>query len=338
MGGARGGRPVALRTARGAVRGILHAFEGARGGVVLAGGDADEADGHVDAAGSGIGGLCEELAHYLRAVGVTTLRLRHRHPHRLEECAYDVLAGVAALTCLGVERVVLIGWSANGPVVSIAGAAGATVAGLAETIAGTATVVGVAGRARRGRGALRPVPDAGRPPATTPRHAQAGPGPRPPAPLRDVTVRTGGGGANELVLYPGSAHDLERYATVILEKLCGWSKNLLPGPATDRPGGAAQGLAGEPAGMSHPAPQRPTAARRRLDQQWESIVAALEARDPARGATIRALLPPADWEEPGRGLRDARRVWRHLDTPARQAVLRACVGAGRPLSDNRRAS
>lgn len=307
---------MAIATDNGIVAGVLHPVVGARGGVVIAG---DELCG-LRIAGS----IWEELALYLRAEGLSVVRLEHRNPGDLAACAYDILAAVAVLVERGVEQVVLIGCGAGGAAAGVARQAGDGVAGLGDAIAGVAQVVG-------------PPPGVGPIPATDPARRLQPPHlrlvrdtPEPPGAAGDMLVRANG--PDELVIYPGGGHDAERQAVAMLEALWSWTRELLlavdqgraPGSRApvplmrDRPGA-------EPAGTTVTGGETGPVVRAvqgRLDARWRAVVEALAVRDPARAAAVRAV---GVVEQGGARpvYHQARAAWHHLDTPARQQWLQS---------------
>jgi pimeloyl-ACP methyl ester carboxylesterase len=193
---------VEIRTPRGAVRGMLHAADGARGTAVL-----------VSGAGGGVvgpSGVYAELSERLRADGVTALRLDYRKPNDLPECVYDVLASLDALGRAGVERAVLVGWSFGGAVVISAGSTSERVVGVATVASQTYGTEDVGGLSPE-KALLLIHGTADRTlPAELSRHLYA----RAAEP-------------KELVLYPGDGHGVERHRSQMLVRLHGWSRQLL---------------------------------------------------------------------------------------------------------------
>ena len=191
-----------IRTSRGAVRGVVHAAEGARGAAVL-----------VSGAGGGVkgpSGVYPALAERLRADGVTVLRLDYRKPNNLPECTYDVLAALDALGRRGVERAVLVGWSFGGAVVISAGAASERVVGVATVASQTYGTENV--------DELSPEKSLllihGTADQTLPAELS-----------RQLYARAGE--PKELVLYSSDGHGIERHRSKMLQKLHVWSRNLL---------------------------------------------------------------------------------------------------------------
>ncbi len=67
--------------------------------------------------------LYVRLCHEFGEEGIASLQVRYRDPHRLEESALDVLAGVAFLESRGAEAIALVGHSFGGAVAIQAAAA-----------------------------------------------------------------------------------------------------------------------------------------------------------------------------------------------------------------------
>lgn len=192
---------VEISTSRGAVRGVMHPADDARGAVVMVGG-----------AGGGIygpAGVYEELAGRLQADGVVALRLHYREPNDLDECVYDTVAAAGALGGRGVERVGLVGWSFGGAVVITAGAASDAVVGVA-TVASQTYGAGAVGELAPKSLLLLHGTDDGVLPYHLSRH------------LYDRA-----GEPKELVLYPDDDHGINHHRSEMLEKLYVWARGLL---------------------------------------------------------------------------------------------------------------
>ena len=193
---------VEIPTPRGTVRGVLHPVEGARGAMVMVGG----AGGGI----AGPAGIYEELATRLQDEGATALRLEYRTPNHLDECIYDLLAGVEALRGQGVERAVLVGWSFGGAVVISAGAASDAVVGVATVASQTYGAEAV--------GELSPKK------SLLLLHGTAD-GVLPYELSERLYARAGE--PKELVLYPDDGHGIERHRSEMLEKLRVWGEDFL---------------------------------------------------------------------------------------------------------------
>lgn len=200
-----------ISTPRGTVRGVLYPVEGARGAVVMVGGAGGDTTGPADA--------YDELATRLQAGGAEVLRLEYRTPNHLDECVYDLLAGIEVLSQRGIERVVLVGWSFGGAVVISAGAQSDAVVGVATVASQTygaeaveelspekslLLVHGTADRVLHYELSERLYARADEP--------------------------------KELVLYPDDGHGVERHRSEMLEKLHEWSRNLMVGGSETRVG------------------------------------------------------------------------------------------------------
>ncbi len=202
---------VEISTPRGTVRGILYPVEGARGAVVMVGGAGGDTTGPA--------GIYDELATRLQADGAEALRLEYRTPNQLDECVYDLLAGIEALGQRGVERVVLVGWSFGGAVVISAGAEGDDVVGVA-TVASQSYGAEAVGELSPEKSLLlvHGTADTVLPYELSERlYARAGE-------------------PKELVLYPDDGHGVERHRSEMLEKLHEWSRDLLLGGSGTRAG------------------------------------------------------------------------------------------------------
>ena len=200
---------IEVSTPRGTVRGVLYPVEGARGAVVMVGG----AGGDI----TGPAGIYEELATRLQADGATALRLEYRTPNHLDECVYDLLANIEALSQRGMERVTLVGWSFGGAVVIRAGAASDDVIGVA-TVASQTYGAGAVGELAPEKSLLL-------------MHGTAD-GVLPYELSQYLYAQAGE--PKELVLYPDDGHGVERHRPEMLEKLHSWSRDLLIGGSEAR--------------------------------------------------------------------------------------------------------
>ena len=196
------GETLEIPTGRGTVRGILYPTKGMRGAVVMVGG----AGGDI----TGPSGVYEELAVRLQTEDVTALRLEYRMPNELEDCVYDLLAGVRELGKRGIERIVLIGWSFGGAVVVSAGAASDLVAGVA-TVAGQSYGAEAVGELSPEKSLLLI-------------HGTVD-GVLPYEISQNLYARAGE--PKELVLYPDDNHGMQGHRSEMLEKLHEYSGSLL---------------------------------------------------------------------------------------------------------------
>ena len=124
-----------IMTPHGKVTGLYHPAEGGTSAVVMVSG----ALGGV----AGPSGAYPALAGQLQAAEIAALRLDYRKPENMNECVYDLDAGLDELRRRGVKRFALVGWSFGGAVVISSGVAHSDVLGvatLASQTAGTAAV------------------------------------------------------------------------------------------------------------------------------------------------------------------------------------------------------
>ena len=195
---------------RGTVRGVLYPVEGARAAMVMVGGAGGDTTGPA--------GIYDELATRLQTGGVEALRLEYRIPNQLDECVYDLLAGIEALGQRGVERVVLVGWSFGGAVVISAGAN--------DAVIGVATVASQTYGAEAVR-ELSPEKSLLLIHGTADRVL--------PYELSE-RLYAQAGEPKELVLYVDDGHGVERHRSEMLEKLHEWSRDLLLSGSETRSG------------------------------------------------------------------------------------------------------
>ena len=200
-----------ISTPRGTVRGVLYPVEGARGAVLMVGGAGGDTTGPADA--------YDELATRLQVGGAEALRLEYRTPNHLDECVYDLLAGIEALGRRGIERAVLVGWSFVGAVVVSAGAESDAVVGVATVASQTYGAEAV--------GELSPEKSLLLVHGTADRVL--------PYELSE-RLYAWAGEPKELVLYPDDGHGVERHRSEMMEKLYEWSQNLLLGGSETRVG------------------------------------------------------------------------------------------------------
>ncbi len=185
----------------------MHAAAGATAALVMVGG-----------AGGGIhgpAGIYEVLAESLLREGVVGLRLDYRRPNHLGECVADVLAALEHLSGQGIVRAGLVGWSFGGAVVIEAGARSEIVVGVATVASQTYGTGSVSRLTPKSLLLLHGTAD-----RTLPDRCS-----------RDLYARARE--PKELVLYPGDDHGLTRHRRQVLEKLLGWSRDLLSTSPTD---------------------------------------------------------------------------------------------------------
>lgn len=160
----------------------------------------------------GPAGIYDKLATHLQSGGAEALRLEYRTPNQLDECVYDLLAGIEALGQRGGERMVLVGWSFGGAVVISAGAASDAVVGVATVASQTYGAEDV--------GELSPEK------SLLLIHGTAD-GVLPYELSKRLYAQAGE--PKELVLYPDDGHGVERHRSEVLKKLHEWSRDLLFG-------------------------------------------------------------------------------------------------------------
>lgn len=109
-------RPVTLVTTRGTVACRYFEAGGSRCGVIWIGG----AGGGWD---TPVRNLYPDLCRMLLGDGISSLRVRFRHPANLKESTLDVLAGIEYLSGRDIDTLALVGHSFGGAVVIQAAAA-----------------------------------------------------------------------------------------------------------------------------------------------------------------------------------------------------------------------
>jgi pimeloyl-ACP methyl ester carboxylesterase len=112
------GQPLRLETERGAIPCLFHRGREGAGAVIWVGGTDGGFDGPANA-------IYPTMAEDLLAEGISSLRMSYRVltvPGNLEECVFDVLAGVSFLVEEGAGRIGLVGHSFGGAVVISAAA------------------------------------------------------------------------------------------------------------------------------------------------------------------------------------------------------------------------
>lgn len=101
---------ITIKTSRGDIECRFYPCEGEVGAAIFVGG----ASGGWGSPGDDVYG---RLGHDLTGAGVSSLRVRFRHPAVFAECVLDVLAGLSLLQGLGASRVAVVGISFGGAVV-----------------------------------------------------------------------------------------------------------------------------------------------------------------------------------------------------------------------------
>ena len=71
--------------------------------------------------------LYPDLSEKLKKNNISSLRIRYRYPHDIEESVYDVLAGIKFLENVGASKIALVGHSLGGAVVIQAAASSSSV-------------------------------------------------------------------------------------------------------------------------------------------------------------------------------------------------------------------
>jgi len=132
---------IQIATPHGAVWGVFHPAEGTKSAVVMVSG----ALGGV----AGPSGAYPALAGRLQVAGIAALRLDYREPENMNECVYDLDAGLDELRRRGVKRFALVGWSFGGAVVISSGVAHSDVLGVATLASQTAGAAAVSRLAPR---------------------------------------------------------------------------------------------------------------------------------------------------------------------------------------------
>ncbi len=196
---------VEIHTPQGVIIGLLHKATDARGAMVMIGDIAGGSGGALD----GPAGLYEPLASRLQRAGITALRIDFREPNDLQQCIYDVLAGVEALRQQDVERIALLGWSFGATVAIAAGVASDLVVGVATIACQFFEAEAVSYLSPKSLLLLHGTDDRIAPDQYS----------------RDLYANARE--PRELVLYPGGDHGLTQHTGMALDKLYAWSRKLL---------------------------------------------------------------------------------------------------------------
>ena len=102
--------PVKLITNRGEVSGRFYKVDSNKLSVILVGGTGGGWDTPAK-------GLYPDLSKKLKQNEVSSFRIRYRHPTKIDESVYDVLAGIKFLEDMGTSKIALVGHSLGGTVV-----------------------------------------------------------------------------------------------------------------------------------------------------------------------------------------------------------------------------
>ncbi len=205
-----GHHPVRMETDRGTVEARHYPAGpagpgGGRLGAVWLGG----AGGGFDSPARGLyPRLCAELA----GAGITSLRIRFRNPHSLEEAVQDTLSGLTFLGRQGVHHVALTGHSFGG---AVAVQAAASNRGAVCTVVTLAT---------QGFG-TEPVRDLGCPILLV--HGEAD---EVLSPLCSIHVHRMAREPRKLVLMPGAGHRLDETAEAVCREVRDWIRANLRAP------------------------------------------------------------------------------------------------------------
>jgi dienelactone hydrolase len=202
------GKQVKIATPRGAVRGVFHQVEGALGAVVMVAG--------VVGGVAGPSRAYPALAERLAEAEVAALRLDYRDPTNMNECRYDLDAGLDWLRAMAFARFALIGWSLGGAVVISSAVAHADVVGVATLASQTAGTAAVGGLTPRSLLLLHGTADQVLPEWCSRQLYQEA------------------GEPKRLVLYKGDGHEFSRSHAEVVQALFDWAIGLLT-PTADAP-------------------------------------------------------------------------------------------------------
>jgi dienelactone hydrolase len=188
-------------TPRGVVRGVYDDTEGALNAVVMVSG----ALGGV----AGPSGAYPALAGQLQAVEIAALRLDYREPENMNECVYDLDAGLDEVRRRGIERFALIGWSLGGAVVISSAVAQNDVVGVATLASQTAGTAAVSRLAPRSLLLLHGTAD-----RVLPDHCSR-------------YLYQQAGEPKRLILYEGDGHEFSHSHAEVVQTLLDWAVGLL---------------------------------------------------------------------------------------------------------------
>jgi dienelactone hydrolase len=190
-----------IMTPRGKLTGLYYRVEGATNAVVMVSG--------ALGGSAGPSGAYPALAGQLRAGEIAALWLDYRKPENMNECVYDLNAGLDELRRRGVKRFALVGWSFGGAVVISSGVAHSDVLGVATLASQTAGTAAVSRLAPRSLLLLHGTAD---------------------QVLPDWCSRYLYEEASEpkrLILYEGDGHDFSRSHAQVVQTLFDWAVALL---------------------------------------------------------------------------------------------------------------
>ena len=311
---------IVVPSLNGALHGLLYPADETVYGLALLEG--------VGATSPSVGRIYDELAAYVRAAGVTVLRLEGQPALQLGEQVPDILAAVSALHSLDVWRVVLVAPALREEFTS-ADVAGNVFMGFVEAIAAQSRTSAGAGMrleelaetialaSERLAGVavllLDSVPAAN---AQRRRALRA-----EPRALGQANA-TGADRASALprLLVPVFTADADGATiTGAISKLYTWTTRTLEPDAQARAAGGMRLYAA--ARVSAPGVER----TRQLNQQWAALLARLETRAPERAARVRVLLAGGNGSSEPSVVRSAGHAWRALDREARTEWLRVCT-------------
>jgi hypothetical protein len=311
---------IVVPSLNGALHGLLYPAEETAHGLALLEG--------VGATSPTVGRIYDELAAYVRAAGVTVLRLEGQPALQLGEQVPDILAAVSALHSLDVEHVVLVAPALQEESIS-ADVAGNVFMGFVEAIAAQSRTSAGAGMrleelaqtialaSERLAGVAVLVLDSV-PAANAQRRRTLRAGPR----TLGQANATGDGRASALprLLVPVLTADADGAAiTGAISNLYTWTTRTLEPDAQARAAGGMRRYVA--ARVPAPGVER----TRQLNQQWAALLARLETRAPGRAARVHALLAGGNGGSEPSVVRSAGHAWRALDREARTEWLRVCT-------------
>ncbi len=102
--------PIELITDRGEVSCRFYKVNSNKFGVIWVGGIGGGWDTPAE-------GLYPDLSKQLKENDISSLRIRYRYPHDIDESVYDVLTGIKFLKDMGTSKIALVGHSLGGAVV-----------------------------------------------------------------------------------------------------------------------------------------------------------------------------------------------------------------------------